>query len=304
MKKVIVTGASGFVGSHTARRLLREGWEVAALLRSGASARRIADIQSHLRTWEGDLADTMMLRRRLTEWRPDACIHCAWYTEPGKYLQAAENLQSLSESAALLKELIAVECQTVVMAGTCAEYDTEPGFLQENGATRPATLYGAAKLAMAVLGQQLAANGGISFCWARLFYLYGPHEDERRIIPALIRALLAGRRFAASEGEQIRDYLHVEDVACALATLIRSNASGVFNISSGAPVSMRTVMQTVGDLLGQRHQIDFGVLPDRDWDPPCLFGDNRRLRALCWKPHYSLPAGLEMTIDWWRHCGE
>ena len=199
----------------------------------------------------------------------------------------------------LLQELIQIGCQQVVMVGTCAEYDTDRGFLREDGQTRPTTIYAATKLALSLVGQQMAAATGVNFAWARLFYLYGPYEDERRVVPALIRALLNGDTFPSTAGEQVRDYLHVEDVASALWTLAEKRTAGVFNISSGVPVTMRQLMTTVGNVLGCTELIRFGALPYRDWEPMFICGDNRRLRAQGWQPRYTLLDGLRQTINWW-----
>jgi len=288
------------VGSQVARLALADGYEVAGLVLPGDPMRRLQSVRNQLRLLEGDLANVATFRSWLHELRPDVCIHCAWYAEPGKYLNAPENIQCLTQSLALLHELIAVGCRQVIMVGSCAEYDTEAGFLHEDGVTRPVTLYAATKLALGLVGQQLARRTDTNFAWARLFYLYGPEEDERRLIPALIKALLDGQSFPATRGEQVRDYLHVADVAKGLLTLADRKATGIYNIASGLPVTVRQLMEIVGELLGRPDLIQFGEVPYRDWEPPFICGDSRRLRALGWTPRHTLRDGLGHTINWWR----
>ena len=123
------------------------------------------------------------------------------------------------------------------MTGTCAEYDTDIGYLREDSPTKPSTLYAASKLSLSILGQQLAKDAGIRFAWARIFYLYGDNENPRRMVPALINALLHGDIFSASTGEQVRDYLHVNDVASALWFIVEHQLNGIYNVSSGEPVA-------------------------------------------------------------------
>jgi nucleoside-diphosphate-sugar epimerase len=183
------------------------------------------------------------------------------------------------------------------MAGTCAEYDTEFGYLSELTPTHPATLYAAAKLSCCQLGEQIAAQAKINFAWGRVFYPYGPQEDERRLVSAAIRALKQGIAFPATQGEQVRDYIHVEDVAAAFCILIEKQAPGVFNISSGLPVSIRQLLETIETLMGCGDLIKFGVQPYRDWEPPFICGNNSRLKNLGWKPSYSLTKGLSETIQ-------
>ena len=300
--RVFLTGAAGFVGSHVAHVLVKAGCEVLAFDRPNSSLWRLHDIADQITVVRGDLRDGTSYRQALVEWRPEACIHLAWYAEPGKYLHSPENVSSLTASLTLVQELIQVGCQQVVMAGTCAEYDTDRGFLREDDPTRPTTIYAATKLALNLVGQQMTAAAGVNFAWARLFYLYGPCEDERRVVPALIRALLNEETFPATAGEQIRDYLHVEDVASALWTLAEKRAVGIFNISSGVPVTMQQFMTTIGDILGRTELIRFGALPYRDWEPMFICGDNQRLHTLTdWRPRYpSLKVGLSQTVEWWR----
>jgi nucleoside-diphosphate-sugar epimerase len=294
--RVFLTGAAGFIGSHVARVLIAAGCEVTALVRPTTNLWRLQGLLDRLTLVKADLAKVATLRKILAGNRPEACIHLAWYAEPGRYHSAVENLSCLTTSLRLLRELANVKCRQVVMAGTCAEYDTDPGYLREDGPIRPATLYASTKGALCLVGQQLAGLHDLHFAWGRVFYLYGPLEDERRVIPSLYRALTKGEPFAATLGEQVRDYLHVDDVASAFWTLAREGASGVFNISSGIPITMRQLMETVGDLVGRRDLIRFGAVPYRTWEPPFICGDSRKLRALGWSPRYSLQDGLQATF--------
>lgn len=230
------------------------------------------------------------------------CVHLAWYAEPGKYLRATENIDSLRLSLVLLEELARAGCGHLVAVGTCAEYDTRlGGILREDSPLNPDTLYGACKLSTHLIARQRLAQLGIGFAWARIFYLYGPYEDKRRMIPSLIRTLLEGKEFAATAGTQVRDYLHVSDVANGLVALAESRATGTFNVCSGEPVAVGRLMTTLGDMVGRRDLIRLGSLPDRDWEPPFICGESSRLRqATTWSPRYGLEAGLKATLEWWK----
>ena len=306
--KVFVTGASGFIGAHVTRMLLSRGHSVRVLALPEDPLWRLQAIMDQFSIVTGMLNDEKALRRELTEFPPDTCIHLAWYAEPGKYLHSHENISSLTASLSLLTELIKVGCQHVVMAGTCAEYDTDFGYLHEDTPTRPATLYAAAKLACFQMSRQIVDRSKIRFAWGRIFYPYGPQEDERRVVPAVINALLQGQYFPATTGEQVRDYIHVEDVATALCLLAENQADGAFNISSGMPVTVRQLLETIGNLIGRKELIEFGAQPYRSWEPPFICGDNRIIKEMGWKPTYTLDNGLGETIQWWeeevRACSE
>ena len=166
--------------------------------------------------------------------------------------------------------------------------------------TKPATLYAATKLAMCLIGEQLAHGREARFAWGRVFYPYGPGEDPRRALPALVRSLLAGETFDATEGAQVRDYVHVDDVASGFITLLESGADGVYNLCSGAPYTMKQIMTAAGAALGAESRIRFGAVPYRGWEPKRICGDNAKLRALGWTPRFDLESGLRDAIAWWR----
>ena len=302
--KVFVTGASGFIGAHVTRALLAGGHSVTALVIPGDSLWRLKEAVGKLSVVTGLIADRDALRRALNEFRPEACIHLAWFAEPRKYLSSPENIPSLTDSLSLLNELIQAGCRQVLMAGTCAEYDTGMGFLREDTPARPTTLYAAAKLSACLIGQQLAAAAQINFAWGRIFYPYGPQEDPRRLVPAAICALQQGLSFPATLGEQVRDYIYIEDVAAAFRVMLEKKASGVFNVSSGAPVTIRQLLETIAVLMGRADLTQFGALAYRDWEPPFICGDNNRLKQLGWRPEYTLSQGLSQTIKWWKQNSE
>jgi nucleoside-diphosphate-sugar epimerase len=298
--RIWVTGASGFIGSHVVRLLMQAGCSVVAQLSPRARPWRLQAILDDLVVVRSDLADRAGLRAALADIRPDACIHLAWYTEPGKFADAPANVDSLIYSLILLEELIRVNCRQVVMAGTCAEYDPDLGYYREDSLTRPQTLYAATKLSLGLVGQKMAASSGINLVWARPFFVYGPSEDERRLVSGLIKGLSGGQECPLSQGDQVRDYLHVEDVASALWMLTHNQASGIYNVSSNVPITIRQLAETVGNELGRPELIQFGKLPYREWEPMFMCGDNRKLRGIGWTPRFSLLEGVRHTIDWWK----
>ncbi len=295
--RVFLTGASGFIGSVVLRLLLEQGVETAALVTPKKSLDRLQNLDGQYIRIEGRLADITSLRSQIEAFHPDTCIHLAWYAEPGKYLYSPENVPIMQQSLNLLQTLIEIGCQQFVGVGTCAEYDTDVGFLREDSPTNPATIYAACKLSTYLIGQHMAAAAGVNFAWGRLFYLYGEQEDSRRLVPALIQSLRAGKPFEATAGEQVRDYLHATDVASALVTLAQQKAQGIYNIASGIPITMRNLMETIGDIVGAKDLIRFGAIPYRQWEPMFICGDNHKLKSLGWSPRYALREGLEQVAS-------
>jgi nucleoside-diphosphate-sugar epimerase len=205
-------------------------------------------------------------------------------------------------SVRLFSALLESGCRAITGVGTCFEYEQIDRALDESARLDPSTPYAAAKRATCIAGQSMARDAGASFAWARLFYLYGPREDSRRLVASVARQLLKGERVAVTAGLQIRDFLHVSDVAEALTAVTEARLDGPVNVGSGEPVQVREVVETIGRLTGRGDLIDFGARAEHAVDPPYVCADNHRLRnETGWSPRYSLEDGLEQTIAWWRN---
>ena len=291
--RVLVTGAGGFIGSHVARHLVARGDEVTAVLQRGRGTSRITDIGPRLSIMHADLS-TDDIDSLVVEAAPDACIHLAWYVEPGSYLTAvAENLASLAAGARLLSALDKSGCPRVVMAGTCLEPSVRIGIK-----TQPAlTIYAAAKSALHQVAMHL--DNTAAAC-AHVFYLYGPSEDSRRVVPSVIRACLEGRRIDVSSGEQRRDFLHVEDVASAIVSIMTSDLRGEVDVCSGTSRPLRDVFQTIGAATGQPELIAIGARPSLSDEPLDIVGNSATLTTIGWRRHWTLETGIARTVDWWR----
>lgn len=302
--RVLVTGAAGFVGSHAVRALAEARCDVHALARPGSSRWRIGDLAERITVVEADVSSLAKDRDLMATLAPEACLHLAWYTEPGRYLGAVpENLNCLRAGLELVEALAETGCRRLVVAGTCAEYDPAHEPLREESPLRPATPYARAKHALHLVGGDIAEVAGMAMSWARLFFLYGPAEHPDRVVPAAARALLRGQPFPATAGEQVRDYLHVADAAEALVTLIGTETSGSVNICSGTPVAMRSVLETVERLVGAPGLVRFGEVPYPADEPMRLWGSNERLRALGWNPRFGLEDGLADAVESWMRNG-
>jgi UDP-glucuronate decarboxylase len=302
--RIFVTGASGFIGSHLLRALLAAGHDVLAMVTPHDNGQRIRDILQQISIVRGTLQEIRTIQKQLCLWQPEACVHLAWNTEPGKYLNSKENLVSLEGSVDLLNVLADCGCARFVGAGTCAEYEMKTEMLLETDRTKPETLYAATKLSFQMIGEQIAAQAGMRFAWGRIFHLYGPQEDSRRLIPSTILSLRRDQNFSASLGEQFRDYLHVKDVAGAFAVIVEQQATGIYNICSSEPVTIRSILETIGQLMRRQNLITHGALPYREWEPMYICGNNDRLKRLGWSPQVELHSGLEATIGWWEQTLE
>jgi nucleoside-diphosphate-sugar epimerase len=295
--RILLTGATGFIGSQALRLLAQQGHEVHAVSSAPPENADGASIHWH----RADLLEDGAVRV-VEEVEPEQLLHFAWYAVPGQFWEAPENLDWVAASLRLLRAFAAAGGSRAVVAGSCAEYDWSDGrCVEAETPLRPSTLYGSCKHALQSVGAAFAREAGFSFAWGRIFFVYGPHEHPDRLVAGVVRSLLAGEPAACSSGRQERDFLHAEDVASAFASLLASGVEGPVNIASGHVASVREVVETIGDLTGRPELIRLGELPDRPGDPPLLIADVGRLRdEVGWTPALSLREGLERTVDWWR----
>jgi nucleoside-diphosphate-sugar epimerase len=297
--KVIVTGGSGYIGRHALSPLVDSGCEVYAI-----SRQRDVDFKwpRGVRVITLDLFDDKVRQKMFAEISPQWLLHLAWYAEHGKFWEAKENIAWLSLSIRMLGEFAQYGGRRVVVSGTCAEYlwNGEP-CREASTPLEPRSLYGICKATLFKFLQAGAAPLGLSYAWGRIFLLYGSSESESRLIPATARALLEGRPALCTHGQQIRDFLHVEDVAHALIRILTSGVSGPVNIGSGEPISIAQVVSELARRTGRMHLLRLGALPPREDDVPILVPDISRLRdEVGFRPALTLAEGLRKTLAWWQ----
>jgi nucleoside-diphosphate-sugar epimerase len=295
-QRILITGGAGFVGAALVRHALSQGAEVAILTRAGTDLQRLADRRGDIRFIVGDLANVESYHAEVSAFQPDVCFHLAWVTEPGKYLQSPLNAQFILYSIDLLRCLFAAGCSQIVSTGTCFEYARSDVQLTEDSPLDYSTPYASSKNLIAQICLELANRAGANFAWGRLFYMVGPADHPKRLLPSLIAALKQDRDFPTTDGAQRADYLHVRDVAAALWNL--TGQHGVFNVCSGEAIAVRDLISAVADLMGKQHLVKLGVL-QRPPDMPMLICGSRQkiTQATGWTPEIGLEDGLRDVIE-------
>jgi len=263
--RVLLTGATGFVGRQILKALLGRGADVSVVTRhkslEGATAIRTDDCFAEPRVWWAQVCADI-----------DMVIHAAWYTEPGQYLSSARNLDCLAGTLRLAQGARDAGVRRIVGVGTCFEYDLSRGVLSIDTPLNPETQYAAAKAATFQVLSKWSENAGVSFLWTRLFFLYGEREDPRRLVPYLHERLAAGERAELTSGTQVRDFLDVEVAGKMIADAAMSDREGPMNICSGNPVTVRAIAESIADQYGRRDLLCFGTRPKNLIDPPHVVG--------------------------------
>jgi nucleoside-diphosphate-sugar epimerase len=299
MKRVLLTGGCGFVGRHAAAGLAARGFEVHVVdIREPAAGVLPEGAVFHA----SDLLNTDAMRRLVGQTSPTHLLHLAWTTAHGKFWTADENMDWLRAGVELTRRFVAEGGQRMVGAGTCAEYDWNSGICsEETTPIKPATLYGHCKNSLQQAAAAFCRQKGVSFGWGRTFFLYGPAEDPRRLIPYVITSLLKGETANCTHGRQVRDYIHVADAGAAFAAFLDSAVEGPVNIASGRPRMLREITEIISIFTGNSHLLHMGAVEASPGDSMLIAAETRRLTdEVGFVPPTGLEIGIKETVEWWK----
>ncbi len=272
MTRILLTGASGFVGRQIILGLDKPGVSIIPVVRSGKEVCVMG-----LPNVERVVSSKNLFQESEAWWKVacenvDVVIHSAWHVQPGSYLQAPENIDCLIGSLNLAKGAKASGVRKIVGIGTCFEYEFSMRELSIFTPIKPLTTYAATKAALFFVLKEWLATQSIDFSWCRLFYLYGEGEDARRFVPYLRGRLEKGLPAELTDGNQIRDFMNVADAGKLIAGVALGNQIGVINICSGLPVTIRQFAERIADEYGRRDLLRFGARSDNLVDPQCIVG--------------------------------
>lgn len=271
-KRVLITGATGFVGSQVLYHLSTQSVRVTLVLREGKQ-----DALADHPVVETVISTPDLFAETATWWANalqgiDTLIHIAWYAEPGLYLQSSKNMDCLQGTLNLAKGAAQAGVRRFVGIGTCFEYDLSQGMLSVTTPLKPLTPYAGAKAASYFALTHWLHAHSMEFVWCRLFYLYGQGEDARRLVPYLRAKLAAGEPAELTSGNQIRDFIDVAEAGRLIAFTALGTSVGPINICSGIPITVKQLAVNIADEYGRRDLLKFGARPDNLIDPSCVIG--------------------------------
>ena len=288
MRRVLVTGPSGFIGRHILRRLLAETCELHAVNRAGRGE------DGPIRWHAADLRDPAQAQALIAAVRPTHLLHGAWVATPRVYAHSPENRDWLQASLALAWAFGEMGGTRFVGVGSSAEYapDDAP-CIEDKTPIQPTTIYGKCKAACWLGAQAAAQHHGFSAAWGRVFLPYGPGDPAERLVPTVLAAIKARQPVKMTHGAQLRDFIYAPDAADLLVRLLMSEHIGAFNIGTGQGATLRSVVEYLADHYGARELLQFGAITPAVGEPPILVADPAKVRTqLGWSALTSIEAGL------------
>ncbi|MCF6324130.1 MAG: NAD(P)-dependent oxidoreductase [Gammaproteobacteria bacterium] len=275
--RILLTGASGFIGRHLVPCLIERGHQIIAVARDKEKASELpwySDVDFHFL----DIHAQRGGRGHYAEFNnPDALIHLAWPGLPN-YKELFHFEESLARDYKFIKTLVEQGITQVLVTGTCFEYGMQNGCLDEGKDTFPSSPYALAKDTLRKFLQSLQLKESFSLQWVRLFYMYGAGQNSNSILAQLDSAIENGDQyFNMSGGEQLRDYLPVEEVAKRITAIIECDKmEGIYNCSSGVPISIRRLVENRIKERKSSIKLNLGYYPYPDYEPMAFWGDDSK----------------------------
>ena len=298
--RILITGARGFIGRAALAALAKNysGASIHAIRKKNQGpVPSVPGITGHA----VDLLERGSAERLIETFRPTHCLHAAWEARPPHFWTSPENEKWLDASVAFVKAFAHHGGKRFVSLGSVAEYDNSSGRMIESVTPEnPTTLYGQCKRDFHRHLTSLAKDHGFSSAIGRIFFVYGPHEYETKLVASACRAIVLNEPVGFGPLDLWRDYIHVNDLGRALNTLLNSSLEGVVNLASGEPLRQSAIIETLADLSGRRDLFQIGRRAAQDHETPILFADIEKIRSIGWMPEIALEDGLEATLKWWR----
>jgi len=299
LKKVLVTGASGFMGIPVLNFLKQENAEIHVVTLKELKGSSIdlyngISVQEHF----ADLLDLHDIGILLDEVKPEFFLHLAWETQHIACLQSINNLRWLAAGQHMLIKFLENGGKRFVSVGTCFEYNLSQAFLPETSLQESESLYGLSKNCFYKTAAKFCREYGISYACARPFYLFGPNDKSGKAVAYAIGNFLRGEEVVYNTGAAVRDYMYINDCAEALVKLLFSHIEDAVNIASGKPVLMEELFKKIAILTGCETLLT--VKNDADKYPVVLADVTRMKNELLYTPRHSLDDGLQKTLEWYR----
>lgn len=304
-ERVLISGISGFIGSHLARRLVKEEAEVYGLVRKSSNLWRINNIKNQVSIYYADLKDFESVRRIIRDIQPLKIFHLAAYVDVSRSFDVVDKMieDNIKGALNLLRALDGIEYDCFINTGTCEEYGDNLVPFREDQIPNPVSPYSASKVSTTMFCQMLYKTIGLPIITLRPFLTYGPGQESNMLIPSVIKSVIKNESFEMTEGEQTREFNYVDDIVEGFikASISQRAIGEIINIGNGLEYKIKDVVQKILELMNSPVKPKIGVLNYRPGETWHFYCDNTKaMELLGWKPKVNLEDGLKMTINWFK----
>jgi len=309
LKKILITGATGFIGSHLTRKLIKEGFEVCIIKRENSNTWRICDLMNKLSIYNADLRDIHNVSEAISNFKPDVIYHLATYyavehkSEEVSLMVDTNVLGTIN----LLEASKKFSVKLFVNTSSCFVYQESKNKLRENSKLIPLNLYALTKIQAEQACSFYTEKYGLRTITFRLFPPYGPADHERRLIPYTIKSFFEEKKLKLTTGKQRWDFVYVDDIINAYLKLLNMPnlpiKHEIFNIGTGNAVSIQEVISRLKEIIGSKVDLEWGLIPHRSNEVWYICSDINKARdILKWQPKiHILREGLELTVKWYKN---
>lgn len=302
MKTILITGATGFLGSHIAEELINQEYEVVALKRSTSDLWRCSSFKDKIHWIDWD--NLIEAESKIINYNPEILINAAWdgvkAEDRDNWIMQEKNLLLLASIFEIVKK---TSISKIIALGSQAEYGYFEGSIDEKYLCNPISAYGANKLCASLLVKSFAEQNKIEWYWIRIFSIFGPREGKNWLIPTTINNLLGKKKMALTPCEQQYDYLFTKDFAQGILSVIKNkkSISGIYNLSSGKSTKIKEILAFLENRISPLEKfLQIGAMPYRPNQVMWMQGNsNRFFQSFNYQPTYSVFEGLEETINYY-----
>ncbi len=304
-KKVLITGATGFMGANLARYFLEKGDEIFVFTRRTSDKWRIRNILGNISEYYVDLKDSVNLEKIIKKIKPQIVIHTAVYGGYSFQNDTAKIIEAnCTGTVNLINALKGARIELFINTGSSSEYGIKPKPMKETDLLEPFSVYGVTKAAADLYCHAIAKEENMPVVTLRLFSPYGYYEEKNRLVSSVILSCLKFRNPKLSSPDSVRDFIFIEDVVTAYEKVIdnKNKVKGeIFNIGSGKQHTVGEIAENIVKLIGNKVKPEWGKIANPRQEPECWQADiSRAKRLLNWEPKYSLRQGLEKDINWFK----
>lgn len=307
MNKVLISGSNGFIGSHLTHRLVKEGYTVGIIKRRNSNMWRIKELIDKVSNYELDLKDAKEILKTVVNFKPDIIFHlAAYYAVEHKSEETSPMVETnVLGTLNLLEAAKEAEVKLFVNTSSCFVYEENTQKIREDANLKPLNLYALTKIQAEQACTFYTEKYKFKAVTFRLFPPYGPFDNERRLIPYVIRRFYQRKPLKLTSGMQKWDFTYVDDIVDAYMKLLSvtnlHNGHEIFNIGKGKTACIREVIVQIKKIMGATYEPEWGAIPHRKNEVWFICADISKAKAfLNWRPRKTLEEGIKATVKWYK----